>query len=199
MSKTKTSNEFKECEWKEFCIGKNLDPYSDKAYEKCKKPFLLNKMNDTILYCSEILGVFIFIIGIFVAIIWYCLAKIFNIIRLHINANKAKKKRASVLPSNVMPSLNINSSANDDEPNVKANISAPGGDAQTRISDDDFFKMNINKRIALYKDYNTKMQTFYMKNRPNAPVQDAIIDNDIFDDEMDNYGAGPVKPQYVLP
>ena len=59
--------------------------------------------------------------------------------------------------------------------------------------------MNINKRIALYKDYNTKMQKFYMNNRPNAPIQDAIIDNDIFDDRMDDYGATPTQPLYILP
>ena len=185
---------FKECEWKSFCNDKGIDPYSERAYEKCKKPFLLMNMKNTILYCSQILGVFVFIV-----MICYCIYKIFNIIRMHINKNNTKKKRASVLPSNMMANMNIHSKENDDEvPNKKAAI-GPGGDAETRISDDDFFKMNINKRIALYKDYNTKMQTFYMKNRPNAPIQDAIIDNDIFDDKMDDYGAQAVQPLYVLP
>lgn len=169
----------------------------------CERQYLADQLTKSINYNYKLLVAFVLIGGLLLCVIGYCAYEIYKVISFYKIQNKNLKERQLYMSKNFP--VDHSSSDNDNEVYMKEKqeMSKPGYDAETRISDDDFFRMNIEQRIQAYKAYNEKMRSYYKQNRPDQVPED-IIDRDIFDREKDNYGSTQgldegEKANYVFP
>ena len=183
-----------QCDWKTHCVKHNIP-----VGFGCKRPFLLKEMDKAIGYFSQMICACVGIVGFLIFLVWYCVVQIVQIIQLYRVRNADLKVRQNAISIN-MPQ-DYTSPSNDNEEYQGKLQTLDGSDAETRIADDDFFKMNIEQRIALYKVYNDKLRDYYQKNKPNETPED-VIDTDIFDKSKDDYGFSnkvQTDSHYVVP